>query len=122
LYAVIRAGGKQHRVAQGDVIEVERAGEPDAKLEFTPLLVVGDDGRAHTDPSSLAKARVTAKVVGETRGSKVRVFKYRNKTGYRRLNGHRQNYSRIEISDIKLGTRRTGRSRSSKSEESKNGT
>ena len=105
MYAVIRAGGKQYRVKQGDVIEIERAGGGDSKLEFTPLLVVDDDGTAHAAKDALAKAKVTAEVVGETKGPKVHVFRYRNKSRYRRRTGHRQRYSSVEISDIKMGGR-----------------
>lgn len=102
MYAVIRAGGKQHKVAQGDVIEVEKAGDEGATLEFTPLLIVDDKGKVRSSASDLGKALVTAKVVGEARGPKIKVFKYKNKTGYRRTNGHRQHLSMIEISGIKL--------------------
>lgn len=103
MYAVIRAGGKQYKVAEGDVIEIERVGDADAKLEFTPLLVVDDKGNAHATGDDLAKAKVTAQVVAETKGPKVRIFKYRNKTRYRRKTGHRQTYSSVEISGIKMG-------------------
>ena len=108
MYAVIRAGGKQYRVAQGDVIEIEKVGE-DSKLEFTPLLVVEDDGTTHAAKDALAKAKVTAEGVGETQGPKVHVFRYRNKSRYRRRTGHRQRYSSVEISKISIG-RRSSRS------------
>jgi large subunit ribosomal protein L21 len=101
LYAVIRAGGKQHRVAKGDVIEVERT-ESSGEIEFVPLLIVDDKGKLRASQSELAKARVIAKVVGEAQGPKIRVMKFRNKVGYRRRVGHRQSLSTIEISDIKL--------------------
>ena len=104
MYAVIRAGGKQYRVAQGDVIEIERVAD-DSKLEFTPLLVVDDDGTAHAAKDTLAKAKVTAEVVGEAKGPKVHVFRYRNKSRYRRRTGHRQRYSSVEISGIDMGKR-----------------
>ena len=102
MYAVIRAGGKQHKVAKGDVIEVERVKGSSNTIEFTPLLIVDDKGKTRAGKSDLSKARVTAKVVGETKGAKVEVHKYRNKTGYRRHTGHRQRYTTIQISDIKL--------------------
>ena len=102
MYAVIRAGGKQHKVAKGDVIEVEHVKGSSDTLEFTPLLVVDDKGKARSGKSELTKARVLAKIVGETKGEKVEVRKYRNKTGYRRHAGHRQRYTTIQISDIKL--------------------
>lgn len=107
MYAVIRAGGKQYKVAQGDVIEIEKVGADDSSLEFTPLLVVDDDGTTHAAKDDLAKAKVTAEVVGETKGPKVHIFRYRNKTRYRRRSGHRQKYSSVEISGIKIGSSRS---------------
>ncbi len=102
MYAVIKAGGKQHKVQAGDVIEVEKLVGPDEMLTFTPLLVVDDDGKAHTG-NAASKATVTAKAVGEKKGDKVHVVKYRPKTGYSRKTGHRQQYTLIEISGVKLG-------------------
>jgi large subunit ribosomal protein L21 len=102
MYAIIRAGGKQAKVQSGDVLEVERIRTDDDKLTFTPLLVVDDEGNAVSDRAALAKASVSAKVLGETAGPKVDIFKYKNKTGYRRRQGHRQKYTRIEITGIKL--------------------
>jgi large subunit ribosomal protein L21 len=102
VYAIIRAGGKQHKVAKGDVIEVERVKEPGDSLEFVPLLVVDDKGKTRSVRSELVDARVTASVVGAAKGPKVDVHKYRNKTGYRRHTGHRQQYTTIQIEDIKL--------------------
>lgn len=108
MYAVIRAGGKQYRVAEGDVIEIEKV-EDDSKLEFTPLLVVEDDGTTRAAKNDLAKAKVTGKVVGESKGPKVHVLRFRNKSRYRRKTGHRQRYSSVEISKISVG-RRSSRS------------
>jgi large subunit ribosomal protein L21 len=119
MYAVIRAGGKQHKVAKGDVIEIERVKDGTDKLEFTPLLVVDDKGKARTGRSELSKARVMATVVGEAKGPKVDVMKYRSKTGYRRHTGHRQRYTAIQISDIKLTA---GRSTGAKTEATDKGT
>ena len=102
MYAIIRAGGKQHKVTKGDVIEVERVKDSSDTLEFVPLLVVDDKGTTRSGKTDLANARVTATVLGETKGPKVEVVKYRNKTGYRRNTGHRQKYTSIQISDIKL--------------------
>ncbi|MEA2488025.1 MAG: large subunit ribosomal protein [Actinomycetota bacterium] len=102
MYAIIRAGGKQHKVAKGDVIEVDALHPGEDELQFVPLMVVDDKGKARTGKSDLANARVTATVLGETKGPKVDVVKYRNKTGYRRHNGHRQRNTSVQISDIKL--------------------
>jgi large subunit ribosomal protein L21 len=106
VYAVIRAGGKQFKVAEGDVIEIERVADG-SKLEFTPLLVVDDDGNAHAAKDDLSKAKVTGKVLSEAKGPKVHIFRYKNKSRYRRRTGHRQKYSSIEISGIKMGGRVT---------------
>jgi large subunit ribosomal protein L21 len=102
LYAIIRAGGKQHKVAPGDVIEIERLKEGSDSVEFTPLLVVEDSGTTRSAKDDLAGVRVLGKVLGETKGPKVEVNKFRNKTGYRRHAGHRQKYTTIQIGDIKL--------------------
>jgi len=102
MYAIIRAGGKQAKVQSGDVIEVERIKGDDDKLTFEPLLIVDDDGNAISDRAQLAKASVTAKVLGESAGPKVDIFKYKNKSGYRRRQGHRQKYTQLEITGIKL--------------------
>jgi large subunit ribosomal protein L21 len=102
MYAIIRAGGKQAKVSSGDVLEIERLKNDAKKVTFSPLLVVDDEGNAVSDPKVLGKAKVTAKVVGETRGPKVDIFKYKSKTGYRRRQGHRQTYTMIEITGITL--------------------
>jgi large subunit ribosomal protein L21 len=107
MYAVIKAGGKQQRVQAGDVIEVELThGDKDDRITFTPLMVVDDDGKAHVG-KDLGRATVKAKLVGEKKGDKVKVVKYRPKTGYARHTGHRQMYTLVEIEDVSLGARRT---------------
>ena len=102
MYAIIRAGGKQAKVKSGDVLDIERVKGSSETLEFAPLLVVDDEGNAVSDRAVLAKAKVMAKVLGESAGDKVDIFKYKNKTGYRRHMGHRQKYTRIEITEIKM--------------------
>jgi large subunit ribosomal protein L21 len=102
MYAIIRAGGKQAKVQSGDVLDIERVKSDDDKITFEPLLVVDDEGNAVSDRAALAKASVTAKVLGESAGPKVDIFKYKNKSGYSRRQGHRQKYTRIEITGIKL--------------------
>ena len=102
MYAIIRAGGKQAKVQSGDVIEIERVKGDAEEMSFSPLLIVDDKGNAVSDRDMLAKASVTAKVLGESQGPKIDIFKYKNKTGYRRRQGHRQKYTQIEITDIQL--------------------
>jgi large subunit ribosomal protein L21 len=115
MYAVIRAGGKQHKVAKGDVINVEKVKGDSDSVEFVPLLIVDDKGKARTSPKELADARVIGKVMGEEKGPKVEVYKYRNKTGYRRHTGHRQKYTSLQISDIKLTAGRSKKEETAKS-------
>lgn len=102
MYAIIRAGGKQAKVQSGDVIDIERVKGDSDELSFAPLLVVDDKGTAVSDRSVLANATVTAKVLGESQGPKIDIYKYKNKTGYSRRQGHRQKYTRIEITGIEL--------------------
>jgi large subunit ribosomal protein L21 len=100
MYAIIRTGGKQAKVRQGDIIDVERLRDATGPVEFTPLLVVDDKGIAITDREQLASYTVRAEVVGESKGDKVDIFKYKNKTGYRRRMGHRQIYTTLRVTEI----------------------
>ena len=99
MYAVIKTGGKQYRVAEGQRIDVERVGAGDGEVSFEPVLLV--DGAAVTaGTGALAGAKVTARVVGSTLGPKVVGFRYKNKSNQRRHWGHRQQYTTIEITGI----------------------
>ena len=89
MYAIIRAGGKQAKVQEGDVLDVERV-KSDGEVTFTPLLIVQDDGTVISDRDALDKLTVTTEVVGGSTGPKIDIFKYKAKTGYRRRAGHRQ--------------------------------
>ncbi len=102
MYAIIRTGGKQARVSPGDVIQVELLKQTDETVSFTPLLVVDDAGTSISDRKVLAGVSVHAKVLGEAKGPKVDIFKYKNKTGYRRRMGHRQRYTSLEVTGIDL--------------------
>ncbi|MEA2717887.1 MAG: large subunit ribosomal protein [Actinomycetota bacterium] len=100
MYAVIKTGGKQYRVAQGERLDVERlTGDGDGVVSFDPVLVV-DGETIWAEPAQLAGARVTAKVVGEAKGPKITGLTYKNKTNSTRRWGHRQHYSTIEITGI----------------------
>lgn len=100
MYAVIRSGGKQYRVTQGDVLEVESLPVKGDQATFTPILVVTDKGETIYGAKELRSFAVSAKVLGDTKGDKVAVFKYRPKSGYATRGGHRQRYSLIEITSI----------------------
>jgi large subunit ribosomal protein L21 len=102
MYAIIKTGGKQYRVEQGQTLLVERLpGDEGSNIELEPLLYSSDD--AVFDKDGLAKVKVTGKVVEHLRGPKLRVFKHKPKRGYRRRTGHRQELTRLEITSIKLG-------------------
>ena len=102
MYAVIKTGGKQYRVEQGQRLEVERLGTIDGELALAPILLVDGDTVLST-PSQLEKASVAAKVVGEVKGPKITGFTYKNKTNNHRRWGHRQKYATIEITKIDKG-------------------
>ena len=103
MYAVIQTGGKQERVEEGQTLAVERlaASEGD-EITFAPILVV-DGETVLAGPGALSGARVGARVVGQTKGPKIRGFTYKPKTRSRRSWGHRQTYTTIEITDISRG-------------------
>ena len=103
MYAVIRTGGKQYKVAQGERLDVERlTGGDGGDVTFRPVLVV-DGERVVSAANDLAGAEVTARVVGEAKGPKIRGFTYKNKTNSGRRWGHRQHYTTIEITGIRPG-------------------
>ena len=100
MYAIVRSGGRQHKVAVGDVLEIDRVdvavGET---VELTPLLLV--DGETITsDAKSLAKVQVSAEVLAEIKGPKIRIIKYKNKSGYKKRQGHRQRYTQVKVTKI----------------------
>src|ERR1700751_6102491 len=97
MYAVIRAGGKQYRVAPGDVIRVEKVGNgTDGQVEFPVLAVSGEEGKLGVE----SDARVVGQVVEEGRGAKILVFHYKRKKQYKKLRGHRQAYTALRITEI----------------------
>ncbi len=100
MYAIIRTGGKQAKVHEGDVLDVERIKDAES-VSYTPLLIVKDDGKVISDRTILGKSSVTAEIVGASAGPKIDIFKYKNKTGYRRRQGHRQKYTTIKVTKIK---------------------
>ena len=109
MYAVIQSGGKQYRVAPGDVIDVELLGEPGEKgasLRFDQVLMVSGSGESGDQGPRLGKAlegaAVTASLVGEVKGPKIRVFKKKRRSTFRRNAGHRQHMHRVRIDEIQL--------------------
>jgi large subunit ribosomal protein L21 len=105
MYAIVKTGGKQYRVEKGQTLLVERL--PDdagATVSLEPILFRSDD--VVFDADGLAKVKVDAKIVEHLRGEKLRVFKFKPKRGYKRRNGHRQELTRIEVTEIKQLTRK----------------
>ena len=101
MYAVIRAGGKQYRVAPGDVIRVETQDEKDGKVQFGDVLAVSAEAGSIVPGG--AGASVSGEVVEQGRGAKILVFHYKRKKQYKKLRGHRQNYSAVRITEIAFG-------------------
>src|ERR1700689_4485974 len=99
MYAIVKTGGKQYRVEEGQTLLIERLPEPEgSSVNLEPLLYRSDE--AVFDPDALAKVEVKATIVGHVRGKKLRVFKHKPKRGYRRRTGHRQELTRIEVTKI----------------------
>lgn len=101
MYAIIRAGGKQYRVEQGDTIYVERLEAPVGdSVRLGEVLLVGGDGEPRVGTPLLSSAAVVGTVVDQGRDKKVRVFKYKKRKHYRRTKGHRQGYTALRIDSI----------------------
>ena len=100
MYAIVKTGGKQYKVAVGDIVEVEKLeGEPGAELTFPALLVV-DGEEVTTDAAALARVAVTGEVVAHTKGPKIRIHHFKNKTGYHKRQGHRQQLTVLKVTGI----------------------
>ena len=103
MYAIVKTGGKQHKVAVGDVIEVEKLdSETGGTVTFPALLLVDGETVTH-DAAALKNVAVTAEVVGATKGPKIRIHKFKNKTGYHKRQGHRQQYTQVRVTSIEGG-------------------
>jgi large subunit ribosomal protein L21 len=106
MYAIVKTGGKQYRVEPGQRLLVERlAAEVGTKVSLEPLLY--RSGEAAFERGALDRVKVDATVIAHERGPKLRVFKFKPKRGYKRRTGHRQELTRIEVGEIRMGTERT---------------
>ena len=107
MYAIVKTGGKQYKVAVGDVVEVEKVvGEPGDKVTFPAVLVVdgeGDKLKLTHEAATLEKYAVTGTVVEHTKGPKIKIHKFKNKSGYHKRQGHRQPLTRVEVTGISKG-------------------
>ncbi len=108
MYAVVRSGGRQHKVAVGDVIELDKVDDATAgaQVNLQALLLVDGDSIT-SDKAGLDSVSVTAEVVGPTKGPKIHILKYKNKTGYRKRQGHRQHYTQVKVTAINTTTSNT---------------
>ena len=103
MYAVIRSGGKQHRIEPGKRLKVEKLdGNVGSKIELGDVLMVEKDGKVTIGKPVIANAKVGVTVVGQDRNKKIIVFKKKKKKQYRRTRGHRQLYTELQVDDIKL--------------------
>jgi len=100
VYAIVRAGGRQEKVAVGDVLVVDRiAGDSDGNVQLRPVLLV-DGATITSDAATLAATTVTAEVVRDDKGPKITILKFKNKTGYRKRQGHRSKLTRLRVTSI----------------------
>jgi large subunit ribosomal protein L21 len=106
VYAIVRCGGKQSRASVDDVLTVDKlAGEVGSTVTLPAVLIV-DDGKVISDSAELGKYEVTAEIIGPATGPKINMIHYKNKTGYRRRQGHRQKYTQVKITGIGTGKAR----------------
>jgi large subunit ribosomal protein L21 len=104
VYAIVRTGGHQHRVAVGDTLQVNRlTAAPGESITLPAVLLVDDAGAVTSDAAKLAAARVTAEIVEHGKGPKIVIHKFRNKTGYHKRQGHRQGLSTLRVTGIETG-------------------
>jgi len=100
VYAIVRSGGQQKKVAVGDVIEIDKVAHEVGESVSLPAVLVVDGDQVTSAPDALAKVSVTAEVVGATKGPKITILKFKNKTGYRKRQGHRQKYTQVKVTGI----------------------
>ncbi len=103
MYAIVRCGGRQEKVALDDVVTVDRLPGQVGSTVTLPALLVVDGERVISDPAEVGRYQVTADIIGDAAGPKINMIQYRNKTGYRRRLGHRQKYTQVRITGIAAG-------------------
>ncbi|MBK5211977.1 MAG: 50S ribosomal protein L21 [Coriobacteriia bacterium] len=103
MYAVVATGGKQLKVAEGDIVSVEKLNAEIGTTLDLDVLFLADGDSVITDKESLAKAKVTVEVVDQYRGEKVMIFKFKKRKGYKLTKGHRQNLTRVLVKEVRQG-------------------
>lgn len=101
VYAIVKAGGRQEKVSVGDIVVMDRVEAKAGDTVELPALLLVDGEKVTTDAAKLAKVKVTAEVVRDEKGPKITILKYKNKTGYRKRQGHRQQLTRLKVTGIK---------------------
>ena len=102
MYAVIKTGGKQYKVAPGDMLKVEKLeAKKGDTIELNEVYLVADGEKMSIGSPTVTDAKVTAEVLGDVRGEKILIFKHKRRKGYRNTNGHRQDYTTIKVKEIK---------------------
>ena len=102
MYAVIQTGGKQYKVAPGDMVKVEKLeAKKGDTIEIREVIMVADGDKVSVGKPTVSNATVTAEVVGDVKGTKLLIFKHRRRKGFRKTTGHRQSYTTIKVKDIK---------------------
>ena len=118
MYAIIEACGKQYKVAEGDVVFFEKLDvEEGKKVTFDNVVLVSDDGKVQVGAPDVKGVKVEGKVVAHGKGKKIIVYKMKPKKNYRRKQGHRQPYTKVEITSIKVATAKTTKTAEEKAEE-----
>jgi len=102
VYAIVRAGAIQQKVAVGDVLDIDKVSTAVGETLTLPVLMTVDGERITSDGKALDKASVTAEVLGGIKGPKIVIQKFKNKTGYKKRQGHRQKYTQVKVTDISL--------------------
>ena len=102
MYAIVRAGAKQQKVAVGDVIEIDKVTTEVGQTLTLPVVLAVDGETITSDAKTLDQASVTVEVLGGAKGPKIIIQKYKNKTGYKKRQGHRQKYTQVKVTDISL--------------------
>jgi large subunit ribosomal protein L21 len=101
VYAIVKAGGRQEKVSVGDIVVMDRVGAKAGDTVELPAILLVDGEKVTSDAKKLAKVKVTAEVVRDDKGPKITILKYKNKTGYRKRQGHRQQLTRLKVTGIK---------------------
>ena len=102
MYAIVRAGAKQQKVVVGDVIEIDKISTEVGQTLTLPVVLAVDGDSVTSDAAKLGKASVTVEVLGATKGPKIIIQKFKNKTGYKKRQGHRQKYTQVKVTDISI--------------------